>query len=352
MPPVSHQIEAADIRSLDDGELVELNAFQNAMRQEARPGDPPMPLELTISNVRNLPKMDEGQLWLVRDGDGALIGIGSAWWEPEALHNKHILDTGIEVLASARRRGIGAELLAGVVEHARELGKTLLLGGSQESVTAGRAFAERIGASLGQQQRVSRLLLAEVDPALVERWTSEGPARAPGYELVFVEGDIPEELIDDALQAFSIMNTAPRDELQVEDWVITTEHIRQWEASQNAAGATRYTIFVRHIESGTLVGFTEVAWNEKIPGIVQQMGTAVDPAHRGHALGKWLKAEMLQRIAGSGFAATEIRTGNAESNDAMLGINVALGFRPWHAHLAWQLPVDDAARYLAARDRA
>lgn len=348
MPPKSHAIEAADVRSLDEGELTELNAFQNAIRLEARPGDPPLPVELTIANARNLPKMDEVQLWLVRDEAEMLVAVGSANWEPEALHNRHILDVGIEVLEPFRRRGIGTELLAALVEQARELGKTLLLGGSQETIPAGRVFAERVGAQAGQEQRISRLLLDDVDPALVDRWVSEGPMRAPGYELVFVEGDIPDELIDDALTAFLIMNTAPRDDLDMEDWVMTTDHIRQWEAAQNAAGATRYTTFVRHIDSGALVGFTEVLWNSKIPGIVQQLGTAVDPAHRGHALGKWLKADMLQRIRSSGFEATEIRTGNAESNDAMLGINVALGFRPWHTHIAWQLRAEDVGAYLAS----
>ncbi|MEA1903199.1 MAG: GNAT family N-acetyltransferase, partial [Actinomycetota bacterium] len=55
--------------------------------------------------------------------------------------------------------------------------------------------------------------------------------------------------------------------------------------------------------------------------------TMVDPAHRGHALGKWVKAavnlEALEKWPGGRYE----ETGNAEGNDAMLGINRAMGFR-------------------------
>jgi hypothetical protein len=36
----------------------------------------------------------------------------------------------------------------------------------------------------------------------------------------------------------------------------------------------------------------------------------------------------------------EIRTGNADSNDAMLGINRAMGYRPLMSTTTWELTVD------------
>jgi hypothetical protein len=47
---------------------------------------------------------------------------------------------------------------------------------------------------------------------------------------------------------------------------------------------------------------------------------------------------------------TNVRTGNADSNDAMLGINKAMGYRPLLGQMVWELPVDTAAAWL--RDRA
>lgn len=350
MEPTTPLIEEVDIRALSDDVIAELNAFGNILRAEDRPDDPPRPLELAIANVRNLPDRYAVPLWFVRE-NGELIAQGQCDWDTQAEDNKHLLGCEIYVLPQHRRRGLGTELLKRLVEVGERENRTLLIGGTSENVPGGRAFAEALGAHAAQEQRVSRLILDEVDRSLVQTWVNEGPARAPGYELVFVDGDIPDELMDDAIEAFHVMNTAPRDELDIEDWVVTPEMIREWEKMRRASGGVHWTLFVRHIDSGKLVGFTELGWNPKVPYIVQQMGTAVEPSHRGHALGKWLKADMLRRLFEDpgDFEPREIRTGNAESNDAMLGINVALGFTPWMAHVAWQIPVEQAKAYLATR---
>jgi GNAT superfamily N-acetyltransferase len=348
MDQATHTIDAVDLRGLSDAEMAELNDFGNALRAEERPDDPPVPLEVRIGGIRNIPEVDEVRAWFVRDG-GALVAVAEASWEPKADDNKHLIGVEVNVLPDARRRGIGTALLARLVELAETEGRTLLIGGSSDRVACGGAFAERVGATAGQHQRISRLMLDGLDRSLVDRWVDEGPMRAEGYDLVFVDGDIPDELMEGALGAFKIMNTAPRDDLNIEDWVLTAEHIRGWEKQRHAMDGQLWTLFARHRDSGKLIGFTEIGWNPNIPGIVQQMGTAVDPEHRGHALGKWLKADMLQRLLDGDYDAHEVRTGNAESNDAMLGINVALGFAPWIASTAWQLPVETARTYLATR---
>lgn len=69
---------------------------------------------------------------------------------------------------------------------------------------------------------------------------------------------------------------------------------------------------------------------------------AVRPSARGQGLGKWLKAAMLERIPAEYAGAEYVRTGNAEENAAMLGINVSLGFRPWAQTTEWQLKKEDA----------
>ena len=347
MEPLTFTIEPVDIRALSDADSVVLNAFLNRQRAEDRPEDPPIPLEVHRAQWPNIPAHDEVRMWFVRDGD-ELIATAGASFEPKAEDNRHLLGVEISVAADARQRGIGTALLRELVGLADETSRTLLMGGTSSRIPAGNAFAERVGATKGQEQRVSQLLLDAVDPALIRTWVEEGPVRAADYELVFVDGDIPDELMDGALAAFQVMNTAPRDDLEIEDWKLTAEHIRSWEKLRRASGGQHYTLFVRHRPSGNLVGFTEIGWNPKVPGIVQQMGTAVDPAHRGHALGKWLKADMLRRLFEvTDFDAREVRTGNAESNDAMLGINVALGFKPWLTSIAWQLKVDAARAYLA-----
>ena len=73
------------------------------------------------------------------------------------------------------------------------------------------------------------------------------------------------------------------------------------------------------------------------------------PEHRGHALGKWLKATNILRILVEWPEVVDIRTHNADSNDAMLGINNQLGFKPYTVDIHWQISTDDARAYV--RDR-
>ncbi|MDQ1396172.1 MAG: hypothetical protein QOG64_1431, partial [Acidimicrobiaceae bacterium] len=80
-----------------------------------------------------------------------------------------------------------------------------------------------------------------------------------------------------------------------------------------------------------------------------QGDTAVDPAHRNRGIGRWLKAAMLLHVMDERPELRRIETENAGSNDAMLGINVALGFEvlQWQAEWQVNLPVLAAA----VRDR-
>jgi mycothiol synthase len=127
---------------------------------------------------------------------------------------------------------------------------------------------------------------------------------------------------------------------------MTVEQMREIERQGVAEGTTRWVIFARSEETGRFVGLSEVFWNPAAPQTVQQGDTGVHPDHRGHALGKWMKAEMLERIMTRWPDAVDVRTGNADSNDAMLGINHALGFRPYIASTNWQVSVETVARYL------
>jgi RimJ/RimL family protein N-acetyltransferase len=232
------------------------------------------------------------------------------------------------------------------VETTEAEGRTLLLGSTSDRVPSGEAFAHRVGAELGIAVHTNRLVLAELDRDLVRRWVAAGPRRAPDYALVWIDSPIPEDLLGAVTDVMDVMNTAPRDDLQMEDRHLTPEQVRQWERLQVAEGTERWMLFARHEPSGELVGYTEVMWNPSQPKTIGQGDTGVQPSHRGHALGKWLKAQMLERIFAERPQAEDIRTGNADSNDAMLGINRALGFRPYIAQSAWQIPVERARAYV------
>jgi GNAT superfamily N-acetyltransferase len=337
--------EEIDIPSLTDAQIDELNAFENLMGAEAYPEDPPQPDEQARIGYRTIPDFVKVRQFIERDDGGRIIGFaGTRWFDEPA--NRHILHAWLGVQADHRRQGVGRRLLGAIVDAADEANKTLLMGGTNDRRPEGEAFMRRLGAQGALEAHTNRLVLAGVDRDMVRRWIDEGPTRAPGYSLVAIDGPYPDELIEQIIDLHSVMNTAPRGDLDMEDSHWTVDQMRKQEESMLANGLERWYLAARHDESGELVGWTEVGWAPHMPQTVWQWGTGVRPAHRGHALGKWLKAVMLERVFIDRPDVKDVRTGNADSNAPMLGINKALGFEHYIAEISWQIPVEKVRAYL------
>lgn len=180
-----------------------------------------------------------------------------------------------------------------------------------------------------------------MDRPLLERWVREAPDGAPGYELVMWDGPIPDEHLREFVELMHVMNDAPRDDLARNDFTLTPSQWREGEALAAAQGNSRWTVVARARLSGQLVGVHDIVWVPTIPGVGFIGSTGVRAEHRGFALGKWMKARMTLRVLIEKPEVTEIRTDNADSNDAMLGINDAMGYRPMMGHITWQLTLAD-----------
>jgi mycothiol synthase len=335
-------------RSLTDADIAVLNVFENVMGAEEHPDDPPRPLALTEAEARNIPDHVGFREFWGRDGAGRLTGVAYGYWTKDVDYNRHLLQCSLQVHPERRQRGLGKTLLGHLADIADGEGRTVLMFGTNERAPAGEAFARRVGARPAFAAHTNRLVLADVDLDLIDRWIAEGPARAPGYSLLTVDGRYPDALIDAVADLADVMNTAPRDDLDMEDSHITPEQIRENERSMAAQGTEHWTLFARHDASGELVGYTEVMRNPHRAHVISQGDTGVRPEHRGHALGKWLKATMLRRILDERPDAVDVRTGNADSNDAMLGINHAMGFKPYLAVTWWNVNVDRVRAYLGS----
>ena len=147
------------------------------------------------------------------------------------------------------------------------------------------------------------------------------------------------------------MNSEPRDNLDIEDFHFSPEHVRQMEQSMVASGTERWTLYAQERSTGAFAGFTEVFWNPNRPTILHQGGTGVMPHYRNHGLGRWLKAAMLEKVLRERPTVKVVRTGNADSNESMLHINYALGFKPYMSECVWQVETAQVEQYLERHAR-
>jgi GNAT superfamily N-acetyltransferase len=335
-------IEEWPQREQPDGLLAELYAMRGELHAEATPADPRMPLAGEIAKARHLPAVEDGILLTARDPGGAIRGYVSCVWNYLSGWD-HVLWTQIAVLPEARRHGLGRLLLDRAAAVAQHRGLRLVTGRTKDNVPAGAAFCSAMQAEKAMVAEENRLDLRGVDRALIDRWLADGPRRAPGYRLKFVAGPTPRELADEAAAVLNVMNTAPRENLDVSDILMTPELLSQYDEAASATGAERRAYYAVEEKSGRFVGLTDITVRPELPDRVWVGDTAVDPAHRGQGLGKWLKAAITRHILDDLPDVRWVITWNAGSNAPMLAINHELGFRAAAVYTTWQLPVEVTA---------
>jgi mycothiol synthase len=331
-------------------DFIAVNTYGNLLRAESLPDDPPTPLESTIKSAKSWKTQTKQEIhfWHLWEGNEITASVGGfiGFYD----ENRHMMQGGVNVLPPYRRQGIATRLLRKIVEIAEANERTLFISSTDSTVPAGQLFAECVGADKGLEFHTNQLVLAELAKALLQAWTSEAATKAKEFEMGLWTDTYPEEDIHDIAKLFEVMNDAPRGDLQVEDFTLKPEDLREGEASMKARGTERWELYVRHKPSGELAGFTSTYWNPDNPENLNQGNTGVLPKYRGHSLGKWLKAAMIQKVLAERPVVKRVRTGNADSNAAMLAINNALGFKPYIAEMAWQIEVEKLKSYLEQRD--
>lgn len=312
-------MEELDGREVDDRTAQALADLRVPANAEILPDDPPVPVAEVASDLRDTPSGEEVRLWLEWDGD-RLAGAAQLLlehWET----NRHLAHADIAVAPDRRRQGLGAALFDAVAAHARERGRRYLFL-TPAAGSSYAAFADALGGKVTLEEDLNRLRLADVDRALLERWDRP----ADGYSLVTIPDRCPDDLLGRFADLRGVMNDAPMPDV-VEEMVVTPEEVRAREASDAVGGWERWCLVARHDATGDLVGFTELFLGPHRRWLASQGGTAVRPEHRGHGLGRWLKAANVRRVLDRRPEVTTIDTDNAGTNAAMLAINRALGFR-------------------------
>jgi GNAT superfamily N-acetyltransferase len=346
--PTGYAIEPIDLTGASDEVLRPFVELTWVMDHEAIPEDPRRPFDAIAQRFRMYSSMFDRWRWAAWTADRELAG--QIVVNLSNTDNFHVRQVYLIVHPEHRRRGIARGLLAQGIERIDKEGETrtdkplLLQSWSTDRVPAAAAFARSIGATPGLRARSSQLDVAAIDRSKMREWASIDPQ---GYHLEWIDDVTPDRLMANVITAQVTMNTMPREGLQWEDWKVTPEIVREWERLSKERGQKRLMVIAIDDSTGETASFTEIFHDPRVPSVLHQGGTATVPAHRGKGLGKWVKAQMIERVLRDLPEARYIRTENAGSNEAMLAINVGMGFRPAWEEVIWQVPLADAKRALA-----
>jgi GNAT superfamily N-acetyltransferase len=262
--------------------------------------------------------------FVARDHDGGVVGMSEFWigeWD-----NTDLAWLWVGVHPDRRRRGIGSALMNRMLALTRESARTKVgVEGWEGDATLG--FATAHGFEQASQAINRRQILAEIDRDALSRQYDEAKVAASAYELVRISGRTPDHLMEKVAEMSAAINDAPLDDLDIEDEVFPPERIRGYEEATLARGHRLYRLVAQHRETGELAGHTVVAVEEERPAYGHQHDTSVVREHRGHRLGMLLKAGMVEWLAEAEPQLESIETWNAESNDHMIAVNEALGYR-------------------------
>ncbi|HUR77526.1 MAG TPA: GNAT family N-acetyltransferase [Acidimicrobiales bacterium] len=337
---------------LSDEFACDINAFENALMQELDPLVLPMPVSMTKAYASMHDPHEVVASFAARAPDGRVVG--TAWMSAPTKDNPHIAFVRMGVAAGHRRSGIGTALLRAYVDFAAQHDRTSLLFGADLFHPSGQAFADSLGATVAMRAHVNQLVLSDLPDGLVQHWIATAHSATGAvhdYELLWVpDNEYPDEWVADLMAVSDVLhNDAPMEDIPVGERQTTADQIRAQGARASAFGREYWTLIAKHRATGEPVGYTEMLFPSEDPKLASQGATAVSGKHRGYALGRWLKATMLERVMAERPEVACIRTFNADSNDPMLAINFAMGFKNLYPACRWLIERQDAETWLEKR---
>jgi GNAT superfamily N-acetyltransferase len=339
---LSIRIEQIDQRSAPEETMTKLYELWCLWDAEALPDDPPEPYAQWIADMRHHLITRYSPKWLLYEG-AQLAGMAAAYMNTEQnLENAHGV---VHVHPDHRGRGHARRLTEVMVAELERQGRTRL-GIGIPSHFEGRGLAELVGLSPVMREKRSRVRLAEIDQDLIRSWIDRGPLRASDYELFFSRSPMTEEIVEDFVKLQHVMNTAPREDYEEDDETFTVQEWRNRERDAVSRSEEIFTYVARRKSSGEFAGYTNIVYQGLYPQLAWQWDTGVDPAHRNKGLGRWLKAAMIEKVMESFPEVERIDTFNAGSNEAMLNINVEMGFKPILEEQVYQGPVSSVRAWL------
>ncbi|WP_328946746.1 GNAT family N-acetyltransferase [Streptomyces sp. NBC_00250] len=280
------------------------------------PQEPQPTFEQIHAQLAVTGRNDRRLRWLATAADGSVVGVAGLrlFTSPG---QSHLAELELHVSPDRRRSGVGSHLLATAVKAAQAEQRRSLVAAAPGDGPSG-AFCTAHG--FRRVLALDHLLLDVADAD-----TAEADAEHPGYELAGWTGTVPDDLAEAFATAKNSMNDMPMGDMDYGSMTWTADRVRAMAEVLADRGDLLLTTAV--LGKGEMAGYTEIVIRAGETLRALQYDTVVVPAHRGHGLGLWVKAEMVRRLRAEHPGIVEIETDNAQENTHMLAVNRRLGFR-------------------------
>ncbi len=332
-------VTLAPVEPFDEAAIRRGYELRCAVARADRPDDPPPCWTYELGHFRH-PWPGEVETGWVAQVAGRVVGGGGLCLP--TLDNQQTALGEILVAPEHRRRGIGRALLEHLRAEATRQGRVRLIATVDQPLDPaapdpGGRFAAASAAVLALVGPRRRLDVGSVDPAVLAQLDEQSRAKSRGYSLVQWVGATPQRWLDDMAYLPGRMSTAaPLDDLTWDAEAFDAARMQARDATCLACGL--HSVTSGAVDgTGRLVAFTQIVGYATARWYAEQWDTIVAPEHRGHRLGTLVKVANLQLARAQRPELRVIDTSNADSNPYMVGINEAMGFRPYRRMGEWQL---------------
>jgi GNAT superfamily N-acetyltransferase len=270
--------------------------------------------------------------WLACGIDG--IPVGAAFLRLfTRAGQEHLAELDLRVHPAERRKHAGSLLLDAAVAAACQDGRRCVIT-QAEAGSPGDRFLSARGFRRVLTLTFTRLPLAGADIKALTEITGQSH---PGYRLASWEGTVPDSLAEAFVASRHAMDDMPMGGTDFGTVTWDLDRVRAAAAAIAERGDLLHTVVAVDESDGSIAGFTELVVPGDGKGDGQHYGTGVLPAHRGHGLGRWMKAASIRQARERHPDLSGLLTDTADNNPYMRRINDALGYAPTHTTFEYQL---------------
>lgn len=266
-------------------------------------------------------------VWLASDAAGTPVGSAFLGLATQTGQD-HRAELDLRVHPAERCGGVGSRLLEAAVTAARQDGRRCVTAQAAPG-SPGEGFLRARGFRRVLALMFARLPLTGAD---VGALTGIVEQPHPGYRLADFSGAVP----DDLAETFAASRRA-MDDMDGGTVVWDVDRVRAVAEAVRRRGDLLHTVVAVHEGDGSVVGFTELVVPGDGEGDGVHYGTAVLPGHRGHGLGRWMKAASIRHAVERHPGLGGLVTDTAASNPYMRAVNDSLGYVPTHTACEYQL---------------